>query len=165
MTQGIGSVLSYIYFLDTIEEIRIKYNIGWVVSISWNIMFKKKHKLKQKQILKAKPVQNSIIYWEKDPNGEAILHVPRRNTWWINSLARILKIPPLRKIVLDLVGTYVWELCTGENTVADLIKIFQKKHKLTPKQAGTSMISYLNQMASRGLITFLLSTEKRQKTK
>ena len=119
-------------------------------------MFRRQRKFRREEVLAARPIQNPATSWEKDMNEEAVIFIPRRDVWWVKLAAKIFSIPAERKLVLDRLGTEVWELCTGENTVKDLVEVFQKKHKLSPKQAETSMITYLNQMARRGLIGFLI---------
>ena len=128
-------------------------------------MLRRQPKFSRKEVLEAKPIQNPGTTWEKDLNEEVVVSIPRRNTGWINLLAKVFSIPPQRKIVLDRLGTEVWELCTGKNTVEDLVKVFHKKHKLTRKQAETAMMNYLNQMARRGLIAFLIENNNEDKKK
>jgi len=67
-------------------------------------------------------------------------------------LARVFYVPKSRKIVLDELGTFVWERCDGQTTVRDLIGIFAERYKLGRREAEVSLTEYLRTLAKRGLI-------------
>ena len=68
-----------------------------------------------KNLLALKPVRN--VEWESRENGLVVLCVPK----FRHPLLRRWVLPRLRtpvlRVKLDDVGSFVWGLCNGENTV------------------------------------------------
>ena len=53
-------------------------------------MFRKKPPpLPRRELLRAKPVRNEKLTCEKNSDGEIVLGIPRRKTWWINTMSRM----------------------------------------------------------------------------
>ena len=113
---------------------------------------KKRPVLTREQSLASMPVRNPAVGAEKDDDGQVCINVPRKRTLWVNVLAKVFYVPDGRKIELDELGTYVWDLCDGQTSVRSIIKKFAKKYRLNRKEAEVSMVSYLKQLAKKGLI-------------
>ena len=60
-----------------------------------------------------------------------------------------------KKIVLDNIGSYVWELCNGKNSVNDIISGLMEKYKLRRIEAEKSLILFLQMLSRKTLIGFL----------
>jgi len=121
--------------------------------------FKKKEKEEKKTlqpskevILKSKPIRNPLVEWKKYESGEIALIIKMKETW----LSKFFKTSRERKIVLDKVGSFVWELCDGKHTIEDIINELCKKYKLRPREAEVSLITYLNMLAQRRLVAFIM---------
>lgn len=71
-----------------------------------------------KNLLALKPVRS--VEWEARDNGRVVLCVPK----FRHPLLRQWVLPRLRtpilKVKLDDVGSFVWGLCDGENTVGTI---------------------------------------------
>jgi hypothetical protein len=60
--------------------------------------------------------------------------------------------PPYKQVVLDEVGSDVWNLCTGDNDVDTIVKTLARKYKLGRREVELSLANYLRTLAQRGLI-------------
>ncbi len=108
--------------------------------------------LSREQSMAAMPIRNPALTVEREEDGTVQLLIPRSDAWWVRLLARLLYIPKRRRVALDELGSFVWELCDGETTVRMLIDKFAQKYKLNRKEAEVSMVTYLKQLAKKGLI-------------
>lgn len=80
-------------------------------------MFKKKRSV---NLLELIPVLNSHLKLEQDEDQETVIVVIPR-TGWIERLSiRFLKQPPVNKIKLDHIGSFVIRLCDGKYTVDEI---------------------------------------------
>lgn len=113
---------------------------------------KKQPVLSRKQSMASMPIRNPMLKVETDDDGIVHLSIPRKDAWWVKLLSRVFYVPKRRKLALDELGSCVWELCDGETTVRSLIDKFCKKYKLNRKEAEVSMVTYLKQLAKKGLI-------------
>lgn len=113
---------------------------------------KKQPVLTREQSMASMPIRNPMLKSEQDDDGIVHLSIPRKDAWWVKLLARVLYVPKRRRIALDELGSYVWDLCDGETTVRSLIDKFCKNYKLNRKEAEVSMVAYLKQLAKKGLI-------------
>jgi Coenzyme PQQ synthesis protein D (PqqD) len=109
-------------------------------------------KITRQEILSAVPVRNTLIEWETNEHDEVVLKVPRRRDRVGRLLHRVFVAPPFKQVVLDEVGSDVWQLCTGENSVDAIVKTLAKKYKLSRREVELSLASYLRTLAQRGFI-------------
>jgi hypothetical protein len=70
----------------------------------------------------------------------------------VRALSAFLPIPKRRPIELDPIGREVWELCDGEHTLREMVKVFQERHKLSRAEAEWSLRTYLRDLGKRGLV-------------
>lgn len=117
-------------------------------------LFPKKFRpnISRQEILAAVPVRNALVEWETNDHDEVVLRVPRRQDRVGRILHRVFAAPPFKQVVLDEVGSDVWHLCTGENSVDAIVKTLAKKYKLSRREVELSLASYLRTLAQRGLI-------------
>jgi len=108
--------------------------------------------LTREQSLTSVPLRNEAIEVERTNAGEVRLLIPRRQTWWVKTLARVFYVPKKRRITLDEIGSYVWELCDGRTNVRQIIRALCKRYKLHRKEAEVSVVAYLRQLAKKRLI-------------
>ncbi len=73
------------------------------------------------------------------------------------------KEPKEKKIMLDEIGGYVWELADGERTVNEIIQKVAEKFKLHRKEVEASMIHFIRMLLSRGLIEIRLPVSNLKK--
>jgi len=115
---------------------------------------KKKPILSREQALGAKPIRNTLVQWERGEDGEIQIQIPRRTDRKARFLARLFPAPPVKVIVLDEVGSEIWDMCDGQTSVSELVQAIRKKYKLNRKETEMSVTLYLKQLAQRGLIGF-----------
>jgi hypothetical protein len=113
-------------------------------------------RLTREQSLSALPVRNTLITARVLENGETELTVPRRDDWLGNAIARLLFAPRTRRVVLDSIGSFIWELCDGEHDVRQITEALAAKYKLTHREAETSLTEYLRTLGRKRLIAFAI---------
>ncbi len=113
--------------------------------------------------LESQPVRNESLSWEKGEKGEVHIHVPLKIPRWTWGLRRFVAFPKTRTIVLDHVGSSVWEMCGGEHDVEEMIARLCKQYKLNRKEAEVSLLAYLKQLAGKGLIGLAMKDPGRQR--
>lgn len=106
----------------------------------------------KQEVLGALPVRNSLVEWELTEAGEVLLKVPRRKDRVGRILSRFFAAPDFKQIVLDELGSDVWQLCTGANSVDTIVQAVARKYKLNRREVELSLSNYLKQLAGRGLI-------------
>jgi len=120
--------------------------------------------------LKAKPVRNPTLTWEKDrKTKEVTIMVPLKKASQTSKtkkgiLDKLFPPEPEKKIIkLDRVGSIVWELCDGERTIGDIANYLVEKYRIMPEEAEISLNAYFNQLSGRGLIGFILPEELKKR--
>lgn len=125
------------------------------------MLFRKKPpRLSRRDLLQSRPVRNTRLTWDQADEGEVALSIPRRAAWWITLLSRVFYVPSKRTVVLDEIGSWVWAQCDGQQTVEQLITTLRRRYKLEQKEAEVSMLTYLKQLAEKGLIGFAVTRNK-----
>ncbi len=112
---------------------------------------KGKHRPTRTEALAALPVRNDLIRWFKE-DGEANLFIPRKKGRFGDLVGRVFRLPDDKQLVLDRVGSGVWELCDGFHSVERILDYVQRRHKLTRREAEVSVGTYLKILAERNLI-------------
>ncbi|MBN1193622.1 MAG: PqqD family protein, partial [Coriobacteriia bacterium] len=92
------------------------------------------------------------VRFERNEEGEICLYLPRRKDRFARALMFIFRAPPEKEIVLDEVGSDVWELCDGENSVEAIVSVVSKKYKVTRRECETSIGVYLKTLGERHLV-------------
>lgn len=110
--------------------------------------------MSREQSLSARPVLHQLVTIQRNEEGLAMLSVPHKRTSTVRWICKAFKIPPYKRIELDELGTYTVELCDGMHTVAEIIAGFAQKFGLNRREAEVSMVSYLQALAKRGIISF-----------
>ena len=128
-------------------------------------MFRKKPQLSREQSLSAIPIQNNAVSVSRDDAGLVSISIPRKDSWWVNALSRVFFVPEEKRVGLDEIGSYVWDLCDGKNDVRSIIGQFQKEYRLNRKEAELSMLNYLKMLAKKKLIGLLIKEPQQGKKK
>ena len=115
-------------------------------------------------VMKSRPVRNSLIKWEESENGEVSLVVPQKETAWVKIVSRLFMLPTSRVVALDEVGSSVWTMCDGNNTIDVIIRSLSNKYKLTRKEAETSLLAYFRKLGKRGMLGFAVPKQVKQET-
>ncbi len=64
------------------------------------------------------------------------------------------RMPETRAVELDELGSFVWGMCDGENTVDKIIKSVSARYKLNRREVEMSVATYLQMLADRNFIGF-----------
>ena len=122
-------------------------------------VFKKKNKspgITRAEALECKPVKNNMIKETRLETGEVLLAYPVVMRPWIESLMRRLggsvAGPKTKKLQLDELGTAVWELIDGNQSVQQVIQRFAQKYQLHAREAEVAVTRFLRDLGKRGLI-------------
>lgn len=122
----------------------------------YTLKLKKRPDVDRTQVMKSFPVRNQLITWEIDDKGEASLVVPQKDKLWVRLTSKLFMLPNKRVIVLDSIGTYVWQMCDGKHTISQIIKSVQNQYQLTRKEAETSLFTFMQQLGKRNFIGFAI---------
>ncbi|NLI01628.1 MAG: PqqD family protein [Chthonomonadales bacterium] len=101
-----------------------------------------------------RPVRNDAITWEENESGEAELSIPYRKDRFAKAVAFLVHLPEARRVQLDEVGTFVWKLCDGSNTVEGIVRAMTKHYKMNRAEVEASVGRYLQMLAERRFIGF-----------
>ncbi|MBI3910517.1 MAG: PqqD family protein [Armatimonadetes bacterium] len=119
-------------------------------------MRQKRPAFSKQEVLSAVPVRNERVHWDLNDEGEVVLHIPRRQDRLGRILNRIFAAPEHRRLVLDELGSQVWQLCDGEHSVEMIIRSLARTHKLSRREVELSLSVYLKQLAQRQLVGLVL---------
>src|SRR5438270_13146879 len=113
--------------------------------------------------LTLRPARNSALTWEQQESGETILTVPQnaRVGKITRMMAKWLNAPTERRVELDEVGGYVWELCDGTNTVETIVGRTGKQFKMNRREAEVSVTMFLQMLHERNFIGFFKKVGKK----
>lgn len=124
---------------------------------------KKDQPLSREASFESRPLQNPDIKVDRSDDGSALLRLPTNPKRWVRLLARAMRIENLeRKVSLDELGTYVWDMCDGKTSVRKMIQRFAARYKLSRKEAEVSIVQYLRTLAKRGIIGILVPQDSQK---
>ncbi len=66
----------------------------------------------------------------------------------------------LRQFEIDALGDWVWQQCQGRLTVEELVRGFGRAHAVNLREAEISVVSFLNILAKRNLVAFVVGRDK-----
>jgi hypothetical protein len=116
----------------------------------------------RKAVMTLRPGRNSRLTWEKRESGETILTVPQneRVSPVTRAMAKWLRAPTERKVELDEVGGFVWELCDGAHSVEAIVQATGKQYKMNRREAEVSVTMFLQMLHERNFIGFYKKIKK-----
>ena len=118
----------------------------------------RKPKIERGQALAMIPMRHPLVTWERTEN-EVVLSIPLRQDrvarvvkTMIKTLKMAKELPDARKLGLDEVGSFVWELCDGRRAIDAIVQGVMREYKLTRREAEASVTMFLQTLAKRNLI-------------
>lgn len=116
-----------------------------------------------REMLQLRPVRNPNLEWTEE-EGRIVLQIRHfdKKGWKLRLLNLLVSMPDNRRIVLDAIGTDVWQMTDGQNTLGRIAKELAGKYKLSPREAEMSLQQFFKELGRRGYIGFL--TEATQKS-
>ncbi|MGB9797243.1 MAG: PqqD family protein [bacterium] len=133
--------------------------------MSFLLKRKKPPSISKKEALNTIPIRNPYLEWSKNEDGEVVIQVPRRNDWIGKVLAFIFAPPEKRQVVLDKIGTMVWELADGKHTFEEIVYSLKREYKLTRREAEVGVATFLRELGKRKLIVLAVRKEEENETK
>ena len=117
-------------------------------------------------MLGLRPMRNPELEWA-EVDGKVVLDLKHQKgtSWkhWVASL--VMPTPPNRKVELDTIGSEVWLLIDGKNTLGSIASKLAKKYQLSPREAEMSLQQYCKELGRRGYVGFLGKDGKDQRLK
>lgn len=130
--------------------LRMKYTVGRYLPF----LKIKPPEMDRQGALTLRPGRNALLTWETRETGEVVLTVPEnRSVGHITRMmAKWLNAPTERKVELDEVGGFVWELCDGKNTIDAIVQKTSKQYKMNRREAEVSVTMFLQMLHERNFI-------------
>ncbi len=108
------------------------------------------------QALECIPRQNETVQWQELANGDILFSYPLPLSRLFLALHRkFSKNPsdlPTKKLQLDQMGSFVWQLIDGKKTVREIITLFTEEYKVTRQEAETAVTLFLKRLGQRNFI-------------
>jgi hypothetical protein len=115
-----------------------------------------------REMLLLKPIRNPGLEWaEEEERIVLTIHHATRTDWKARLMSLVVAMPKDRRVVLDAIGSDVWRLTDGENTLGFIAKKLAKKYKLSPREAELSLQQFFKELGKRGYIGFLKENDER----
>lgn len=115
--------------------------------------------------LKLKPVRNPYLEWSKSERGEVIITLRLKKTKKTKFLSKLFSSVPkevTKKVTLDEVGSFVWDLCDGKHTVEEIIKELSDRYKMMLRETEVALMTYFQQLTRRRFIGVLVPEAKKK---
>lgn len=112
----------------------------------------------RREFLALRPARNPAIGWREAEN-KAVLTIPRAVNWKVKLINIFSEVPATKDVELDAIGSHVWKLCDGQNSVDFLSRELQREYKLGSREAELSLQNFFQTLGKRGYIGFAI--EKR----
>jgi len=109
----------------------------------------------RREFLALRPMRNPALEWLEE-EGHVVLHVKLTHTWKTRLLNIFFQVPRDRRVVLDAIGSDVWHMLDGQNTIGHIAKSVAGKYKLNAREAELSLQQFFKDLGRRGYIGFMI---------
>lgn len=103
-----------------------------------------------------RPARNVLVREETLPNGVLRLSYLTSVKPWFATLAKRVGAwdgkPQARKLELDELGAFCWNLVDGERTVRELAQAMAGRYQLPRREAELAVAAFLRELGKRGII-------------
>ena len=113
----------------------------------------------RKTVLALRPLRNPDLEWYEE-DGHVVLHVKRAVTWKTKLLNVFFPLPSEHRVVLDAIGTDVWQMMDGQTTVGRIARSLDEKYKLGQLQAELALQHFFKELGRRGYVGFWMEEGK-----
>lgn len=108
-------------------------------------------------MMEAVPRRNEAARVERLPDGTQKVYVRKAPAWYRKPpIGWLLQRSPERCLLLDRLGTEVWELCDGVRKVENVVDDFARRHGLTFHEGRTAVTAYLKMLILPGVLAIQL---------
>lgn len=125
-----------------------------------SLLRKRKLRLTREEALDARPLRNVGVKSSVGEEGELVLQIERRKDLFGKAMGFLLAAPLLKRVSLDEMGSFVWDLCDGERSVREIASLMGRQYRLNRREAVLSLTTFLRSLGKRGLIGFAVSKEE-----
>ena len=101
------------------------------------------------------PLRNPQVLTEPREDGLMLRYQVKVKPWFqwlsrhlLSSESTVLD----KKLELDLLGSTVWEMIDGHQSVREIARDFQDQHQLDPREAELAVSGFLRELGKRGLV-------------
>ncbi len=112
--------------------------------------------LSRTESLSCIPRQNDEINWQELDNGDILftyaIPLSRFFTALHQKFSKNTTELPTKRLQLDHMGSFVWHLIDGENSVKTIIEIFAREYKVTHQESETAVAAFMKTLGQRGFI-------------
>lgn len=105
-------------------------------------------------VLQSVPFRNPKVKWETDERGEVSLIIPADQKRLFRILIRLMDLPKTRVVLLDKVGSFVWQECDGEQTFEQISRRLSERFRMTRRESETSLAAFFRNLGKRGILAF-----------
>ena len=122
-------------------------------------MFRKKKPptISREQMLDSSVAVNPSLRVIRGEEGQVSLGVPMPPSPLLRWFPRLAKASSgERKVDLDEVGTFVWDMCDRETAVRQIIGRLTAEYKMNRKEAEVSLFAFLQTLAKKGLVSIIV---------
>ena len=106
--------------------------------------------------LSMRPARNSLVREETLANGVLRLNYLTSMKPWFSTLAKRMGAwdgkPLVKKLELDELGCFCWNLVDGQRTVRDLAQAMAERYQLPRREAELAVAAFLRELGKRGII-------------
>jgi hypothetical protein len=114
-------------------------------------------KVPYKKFMQAKPVRNDKVEWGRTSTDALKLYLPYKKTQLVVFMSRFIDIPDERSFKFNPMGSMVWELCDGHNTVQDIQENIVQRTRGNEKDLEKRLLKFMNRLMKTELITLDMS--------
>lgn len=107
----------------------------------------------RQELLALRPMRNPDLDWSEE-DGHIVLHIKHKKMAKAWLLSKFFPIPEARRVVLDTIGTDVWQMIDGKTNIGRIARVLAQKYKLTPREMELSLQQYFKELGRRGYIGF-----------
>lgn len=123
------------------------------------LLRRRKIGLTREEALEAHPVRNLEVQSSVDEEGELVLQIERRRDLFGKVLGFVVAAPLTKKVSLDDMGSFVWNLCDGKRSVREIASLLAGKYRLNRREAVLSLTTFLRSLGRKGLVGFAVIKE------
>jgi len=110
-----------------------------------------------KKYMQSRPVRNEKAEWDRMSSDAIKLYLPFQKTTMMSLVGRFIDIPEERSFKFNPMGSMVWELCDGQNSVQEIKDIIVQRTRGNEKDLEKRLLKFLNKLMRNELITLEMS--------
>jgi hypothetical protein len=114
-------------------------------------------KVPYKKFMQARPVRNEKVEWDRTSTDSLKLYLPYKKTQAMVLMSRFIDIPDERSFKFNPMGSMVWELCDGKNTVQDIKETIVQRTRGNEKDMEKRLFKFMNRLMKNELIILDMS--------